>query len=246
MANYIYSIKPEYPVIEKILFNTEIIELDSLFHAPVGSPAQFNTYTYNSVLMPAPQFPIEETTKRETLISQLNPFEQRRSRHEAPVSSYMLSWQHLTHEERNTLVNFFLLRKGKFDNFYIQYPTIYGGGNTLVRFNADQLELKLDSYKLYSASIEIKRAVNGRYIQQQINPRREFIFPYKEADLDALKTWLKDTAIGRYTAFTLDISQIESYATGTYSCRLKNDEFTERYTGIHEKIIEVELIEVTA
>lgn len=244
MPDYIYSIKPEYPITEKISFNTEIIEQDSLFHAPVGSPAQFNTYTYNSTIMPTPQFPIEETTKRETLISQLNPFEQRRSRHEAPVSSYMLSWKHLIPGERDTLVNFFLARKGKFDNFYIQYPTIFGGANTLVRFNADTLEIRLDSFKLYSASIEIKRAVNGRYIQQQINPRREFIFPYKEGDLDALKTWLNDTAIGRYAVFTLDMSQIESYRTDSYTCRLKNDEFTERYTGIHEKTIEVELIEV--
>mgnify|MGYP001559890142 CR=1 FL=1 len=246
MPNYLYTPKPEYPIVEKISFNTEVIEQDSLFHAPVGSPAQFNTYTYNSVLMPAPQFPIEETTKRETLISQLNPFEQRRSRHEAPVLSNMLSWQHITHEERNTLVDFFLSRKGKFDNFYIQYPTLFAGVNTLVRFNADTLESSLDSYKLYSASIEIRRAVNGRYIQQQINPRREFIFPYKESDLAALKTWLNDTAVGRYTAFTLDMSQIASYLSGSYTCRLKNDEFTERYTGVQEKIIEVELIEVTA
>ena len=244
MPNYIYSPKPEYPITERVSFNTEVIKQDSLFHAPVGSPAQFNTYTYSGTLMPAPQFPIEETTKRETLISQLNPFEQRRSRHEAPVLSYMLSWKHLTHEERNTLVNFFLLRKGKFDNFYVQYPTIFGNVNTLVRFNADTLEIRLDSYKMYSASIEVGRSVNGRYIQQQINPRREFIFPYKESDLAALKTWLNDTAIGRYTAFTLDISQIESYATGTYTCRLKNDEFMERYSGINEKTIEVELIEV--
>ncbi len=246
MANYIYSIKPEYPVTERISFNTESIEQDSLFHAPVGTPAQFNTYTYSGTLMPAPQFPIEETTKRETLVSQLNPFEQRRSRHEAPALSYMLSWQHMTHEERNTLVDFFLSRKGKFDNFYIQYPKLFAGVNTLVRFNADTLEISLDSYKLYSANIEIRRAVNGRYIQQQINPRREFIFPYKESDLAALKTWLNDTAIGRYTAFTLDMSQIESYLAGTYTCRLKNDEFTERYAGISEKTIEVELIEVTA
>lgn len=243
MADYLYSIKPEYPLTERISFKTEIIGQDSLFHAPVGTPAQFNTYTYNSVLMPTPQFPIEETTKRETLVSRLNPFEQRRSRHEAPVLSYMLSWRHLTHEERNTLVNFFLSRKGRFDNFYIQYPTIFGNVSTLVRFNADTLEVRLDSYKMYSASIEIGRAVNGRYIQQQINPLREFIFPYKESDLNALKTWLNDTAVGRYTAFTLDVSQIESYMSGSYTCRLKNDEFTERYVGIHEKIIEVELIE---
>ena len=124
MPNYFYTIKPEYPITEKISFNTEVIEQNSLFHAPVGTPAKFNTYTYNSVLMPAPQFPIEETTKRETLISQLNPFEQRRSRHEAPVLSYMLAWQHITDSERATLLNFFLSRKGKFDNFYIQYPKI--------------------------------------------------------------------------------------------------------------------------
>ena len=243
MANYIYSIKTEYPVTERISFNTEIIGQDSLFHAPVGSPAQFNTYTYSGTLMPAPQFPIEETTERETLVSRLNPFEQRRSRHEAPVLSYMLSWQHITHEERNTLVNFFLLRKGKFDNFYIQYPTIFGNVNTLVRFNSDTLEIRLNTFKLYSASIEVRRAVNGRYIQQQINPRREFVLPYKDSDLAALKTWLNDTAIGRYTAFTLDTSRIESYLAGTYTCRLKNDEFAESYVGISEKTIEIELIE---
>ena len=155
----------------------------------------------------------------------------------------MLAWQHITDSERATLLNFFLSRKGKFDNFYIQYPKIFGNANTLVRFNADTLEVRLDSYKLYSASIEIRRAVNGRYIQNQINPRREFVFPYKEGDLDALKTWLNDTAIGRYAAFTLDMSQIESYRTDSYTCRMKNDDFSERYVGVQEKTIEVELIE---
>ena len=47
MPNYFYTIKPEYPITEKISFNTEVIEQNSLFHAPVGTPAQFNTYTYN-------------------------------------------------------------------------------------------------------------------------------------------------------------------------------------------------------
>ena len=245
MTNYIYSIKPEYPITEKISFNTEIIEQDSLFHAPVGSPAQFNTYSYNGTVMPAPQFPVEETTLRESLISDLQDkkFEQRRVRHETNIKSYRLNFDLITQEEKETLVNFFVARKGRQDNFNIQYPTMFDNANALVRFNMDALEVRLISHKIWTASIEIKQAVNGQYTAKYAGARREFVFPYKDSSLATLQTWLKDTAVGRSASFTLDLSQILTYLSGTYTCRLKNDEFMERYVGINEKVIEVELIE---
>lgn len=245
MADYIYSIKPEFSISERISLFTDIVEYDSLAHVAVGTPAQFNTYSYNGTVMPAPQFPIEETTLRESLISDLQDekFEQRRVRHETNVKSYNLNFDLITNEEKETLVNFFVARKGKQDNFNIQYPTMFDNANTLVRFNEDTLEARLISHRIWAASIEVKQAVNGQYTAKYAGARREFVLPYKGSSLSTLKTWLKDTAIGRSANFALDVSQILSYLSGSYTCRLKNDEFTERYVGIHEKIIEVELIE---
>lgn len=245
MADYIYTIKPEYPVEETISFLTDAVEFDSLAHIAVGTPAQFNTYTYNGKLMPTPQFPIEETTSRESLISDLQDkkFEQRRVRHETNVKSYNLNFDLITHEEKETLVNFFLARKGRYDNFNIQYPTMFDNANTLVRFNADTLEVRLISHRIWTASIEVKQAVNGQYSNKYAGARREFVFPYKDSSLSTLKTWLKDTAVGRSASFTLDLSQILSYLSGSYTCRLKSDDFLENYSGINDKTIDVELIE---
>ena len=245
MPDYIYTIKPEFPMIERISFLTDSVEFDSIRHVAVGTPAQFNTYTYNGTLMPAPQFPIQETTIRDSLISDLQDkkYEQRRVRHETHVKSYTLNFERITHEEKETLVNFFLARKGRYDNFNIQYPTMFDTVNTLARFNEDTLEVRLLSHKIYTASIEVKQTVNGQYAAKYAGARREFGFPYKDSALTTLKTWLKDTAAGRSASFTLDLSQVLSYLSGTYTCRLKSDDFLENYSGINEKTIEVELIE---
>lgn len=245
MADYIYSIKPEFPITERISFLTDIVEFDSLSHVAVGTPAQFNTYSYNGTAMPAPQFPIEETTLRESLVSGLQDkkYEQRRVRHETNVRSYVLNFELITQEEKETLVNFFLARKGKYDNFNIQYPTLFDNANALVRFNEDTLEVRLISHRIWSASIEVKQAVNGQYTARYAVARREFVFPYKDSSLSALKTWLKDTAAGRSVSFALDLSQVLSYLSGSYTCRLKSDDFVENYSGVSEKTIDVELIE---
>ena len=245
MPDYIYTIKPEFPITERISFLTDIVEFDALLHVAVGSPAQFNTYTYNGVLMPAPQFPVQETTNRESLVSDLQDkkFEQRRVRYETNIKSYNLNFELITYGEKETLVNFFTARKGKYDNFNVQYPTMFDGANTLVRFATDTLEVQLVNHRIYTASIEVRQAVNGQYSIKNAGARREFVFPYLDSSLTTLKTWLKDTAAGRSASFTLDLSQILNYLSGAYTCRLKSDDFLESYNGINEKTIEVELIE---
>lgn len=245
MSDYIYTIKPEFPVKETISFLTDVVEFDSLAYSPVGTPARFDAYTYNGTLMPAPQFPIEETTSRESLISGLQDkkYEQRRVRHEKYIRSYMLHFDLITHEERNTLVNFFINRKGKYDNFKILYPTMFDGSETLVRFNADTLEIVLKNCRIYEISIEVRQAVSGQYTPRWAGARREFRFPYKDSTLATLKTWVNDTAKGRSESFSLDASQVIPYWSGTYTCRLKEDDVTEQYNDINERLSKLELIE---
>ncbi len=241
MPDYIYSIKPKYPIRETISFLTDAVEFDSITHAPVGSPATFQTTTN----MPKPVFPIEETTIRESLISDLQDkkFEQSRVRHEKSIRSYLLNFKHMTLVQRNALVNFFVARKGKLDNFYIQYPEIFDGASTLVRFTQDALEISIDEYQIFSAAIEIKQAVNGQYSSKWAGARREYRLPYEHGDLDALTAWYEATAIGRSGKFTFDIAQIESYMTGPYTCRLRSDDLLQRQTKYLNKTIEIELIE---
>lgn len=245
MSDYLYSIKPEYPVRETISFATDIAEYDSIIHPQIGSPVRFDIYSYNGTLMPAPQFPVEETTARESLVSALqsSKYEHRRAKYETAVRSYMLHFDLINNEERNTLVNFFLARKGRFDNFKILYPTMFGGAETLVRFNTDELAVTLKSFRRYEISIEVRQAVNGQYIPKWAGARREFAFAYRADDLSALKTWVKDVAKGRSEKFTLDVSQVIPYWTGTYVCRLKEDDVTESYDDISDKNSNIELIE---
>lgn len=245
MPDYIYSVIPDFPIVERISFLTDVVEYDSISHVAAGTPVQFNTYSYNGVVMPAPQFPVDETTNRLSLVSNLqdNKYEQRRARHESNIKSYTLNFELITQEEKETLVNFFLYRKGRLDNYNIQYPTMFDNANTVVRFSEDTLEVRLDSHRIWSASIGLKQSVNGQYTAKYAVARREFVFSYKGSSLSPLKTWLEDTAVGRSGSFTVDLSQILSYLSGSYTCRLKSDDFAEKFFGAGEKTIDVELIE---
>lgn len=240
MADYIYTVHPNYPIVEEITFDTDEIGQDSLFHASIGSPASFQT------TCPAPLHPVREITARKTFVSDNinNPREQRRNPYETHTIGYGLSWNNLVASQINALINFFVARKGRFQNFNIQYSYLFGNVSTLVRFNADLLKITLDSYGRFSANIEIMRAVNGRYVSKLTNPRRKFLLAYDLSNLSALKTFFQDTALGRYTNYTFDLSQLSSSLSGSYNVRFNSDEYLERWEHDNQFMAEVELIEV--
>lgn len=240
MADYIYTVHPIFPLVEEITFDTEAIEQDSLFHASIGSPVSFQT------TCPAPRYPVHEVLTRKTFVSDNinNPKEQRRNPYETHIVGYVLNWNNLINTQINALINFFVARKGRFQNFNIQYSYLFNNVSTLVRFNSDTLRISLDSYGRFSASIEIGRAINGRYVARRTNPRRKFLLTYDNSDLSALKTFFQNTALGRYTNYTFDLSQLASNLSGSYNVRFNSDEYLERWEHDNQFMVEVELLEV--
>ena len=88
------------------------------------------------------------------------------------------------------------------------------------------------------------RAVNGRYVSKLTNPRRKFLLAYDLSDLSALKTFFQNTALGRYTNYTFDLSQLSSSLSGSYNMRFNSDEYLERWEHDNQFMAEVELLEV--
>lgn len=240
MADYIYTVHPIFPLIQEIAFDTEVIAQDSLFHASFGSPASFQS------TCPAPRHPVQEITNRKTFVSDNinNPREQRRNPYETHELGYVLNWNNLVNAQISALINFFIARKGRFQNFNIQYSYLFGGANTLVRFNSDILRISLDSYGRFSVSVEIARSINGRYIPNWNNPRRKFSLIYDKSDLSDLKTFFQNTALGRYTNYTFDLSQLASNLSGSYNVRFNSDEYLERWEHDNQYLVEVELLQV--
>lgn len=239
---YPYSLKPAFPVIEEIVFRTDVIRLSSLFHAEIGTAASWQS------TCPAPKHPVHELTRRKTLVSEdiENLNEKRRVEYEVETIGYTFELPNMTQAQRDALVTFFNARKGMFDNFKINYSYLFNNTETLVRFDMDTLKISLDSYKRYSATITIMRALNHRYTAKLSTPMRKFTLNYnRETDLSALKSFYTDTAKGRSESFTFNPSQIASYLDNTnYTVRFDSDDYIEKWEGDNDKNVEVELVTV--
>lgn len=239
---YPYALKPVFPIIEEISFHTEIIKLSSLFHAAIGTAANWQD------TCPAPKHPVHEITRRKSLVSDDidNLNEKRRVEYEVETVGYTFELPNMTQAQRDALVAFFNARKGMFDNFYINYSYLFGGVSTLVRFDTDTLRLSLDSYKRYSATITIMRALNHRYIAKLATPQRKWSLRYnRETSLSALKTFYVDTGKGRSVSFTFTPYSVADYLENTgYTVRFGSDDYIEKWEGDNDKNVEVELITV--
>lgn len=239
---YPYNLKPAFPFVEEIVFHTDIIKLSSLLHAEIGTAASWNT------TCPAPKHPVQELTRRKTLVSDDidNLKEKRRVEYEVETIGYTFALSNMTQTQRDNLVTFFNARKGMFDNFKINYSYLFNNAITLVRFDMDTLKISLDSYKRYSTTITIMRSLNHRYIARRATPRRKWTLRYdRETSLSDLKTFYTDTAKGRSESFTFNPSQIASYLENTnYTVRFDSDDYIEKWEGDNDKNVEVELITV--
>mgnify|MGYP001564868014 CR=1 FL=1 len=239
---YPYSLKPAFPIVEEISFHTDIIKQSSLFHAEIGTAASWQT------TCPAPKHPVHELTRRKTLVSDDidNVYEKRRVEYEIETIGYTFDIWNMTQTQRDNLVTFFNARKGMFDNFKISYSYLFGGVETLVRFDMDTLKLSLDSFKRYSTTITIMRSLNHRYIAKIATPRRKWTLKYdRETSLSALKTFYIDTGKGRSASFTFTPYSIATYLENTaYTVRFDSDDYIEKWKGDNDKNVEVELITV--
>ncbi len=239
---YPYTLKPAFPIIEEISFHTEILKLSSLFHAEIGTAASWQT------TCPAPKHPVHEITRRKSLVSDDidNLNEKRRVEYEVETIGYTFELPNMTPAQRDALVTFFNARKGMFDNFKINYTYLFSGVETLVRFDMDTLKLSLDSYKRYSATITIMRALNHRYIAKLATPQRRWTLRYnRETSLIALKTFYTDTGKGRSASFVFTPYSVATYLENTaYTVRFDSDDYIEKWEGDNDKNVEVELITV--
>lgn len=241
MPDYTYAKHPIFPLTEEIMFDTEVVKLESLSHAAIGSPASYQS------TCPAPRYPVQELTTRKTLVSDNidNLKEKRRVEYEDEVIGYTFTLNNMTRTQKNNLVSFFTSRKGMFENFYINYSYLFSNTNTLVRFDMDTLSIDVTHPDRYEATVTIIKALNHRYIPRLSTPRRKFTLRYKKSDLSALKTFFKDTAKGRETSYTFNPYQLSTYLENTnYTVRFNSDEFLERWQASNDYEVEVELITV--
>ena len=239
---YPYGLKPAYPIIEEIVFNTEIIKLSSLFHAEIGTAANWQD------TCPSPRHPVQELTRRKTLVSDNidNLAEKRRVEYETEITGYTFDLWNMTQTQRDNAVNFFIARKGIFDNFKINYSYLFDNVSTLVRFDIDTLRLSLDSYKRYSTTVTILRSLNYCYISKNATPRRKWTLKYnRETSLSTLKTFYTGTGVGRSASFTFNPNSVANYLENTnYTVRFGSDDYIEKWEGDNDKNVEVELITV--
>ena len=105
-----------------------------------------------------PDFPVVESVKFNTLVSQFdNGVEQRRSKWASPLREFNLSFSTRTQAEYETLVAFFNAKLGSFESFTFLNPN----DNTeyTVRFKEDSIRLSLRHYQIYDFEctlIEVK------------------------------------------------------------------------------------------
>lgn len=239
--SYIYSVKPVYPMEMQIAYDTDVQLADTLLHKEIGTPASYQT------TCPAPEQPVEEYITYESIISGDdidNMRELRKTKYHKAITGYRWTNTNLTQTEIDALIAFFVARKGRYENFNINYSYIFGGATTLVRFADDTLKISLDHYKRWSATVNVEEAVSGTYSARRLNAQRTLNLQYRKSDLSALKTFFSTTVTGRAITYTVDLSQLASYLTGSYTMRFNSDAFRIIRRSDNFYTVNVELIEV--
>ena len=252
MADYISTIKPSYPIIERVIFSTEVISLNSLKQAAYGSLVRMDTQTN----MPKPFYNIKESILKNTITSEGidNLREQRRPRYEAALRRYPLHFDNVSTDERTAIKTFFTNRKGRFNNFSVQYAeaspytefSMFEGAITTVNFDSDILEIVMIAPGRFSIEVSIVEASNSLRFQKQFTTAHEFSLNYSVEDLTDLITFFEDTVVGKDIIFNFNpYSMISNYLENTtYTVRFDMESFERNIKQIEEDMVSVNLKEV--
>ena len=244
------AIEPIYPFVERIKFNTEVITLNSLKQATVGSLTRFDTQSN----MPLPSYSLMESISRDVIVSEDNLREQRRPRREASLRRYRLHFDAISSTQSSAVVTFFLNRKGRFNNFSIQETEIspyteyalFEGALTTVNFDSDELLVSLINPGRFSIEIPIVESFNSIRIPKQFNASREFTINYSTEDLTSLINFFEDNAIGKDVIFDFNpYNMISAYLSNTtYTVRFDIESFEREVKQINQDTVSVKLKEV--
>ena len=249
MTDYISTIKPSYPIVERVLFSTEVISLNSLKQAAYGSLVRMDTQTN----MPKPFYNIKESILKNTITSEEidNLREQRRPRYEAALRRYPLHFDNVNADERTAIKAFFTNRKGRFNNFSVQYAeaspytefSMFEGAITTVNFDSDMLEISMITPGRFSIEIPIVEASNSLRFQKQFTTAHEFSLNYSVEDLTDLITFFEDTASGKDIIFNFNpYSMVSNYLENTtYTVRFDMETFDRDIKQIEQDMVSVNL-----
>ena len=254
MTDYISSIKPSYPIVERIIFSTEIISLNSLKQAAHGSLVRMDTQTN----MHKPFYGIKESILKDTITSEGidNLREQRRPRYEVALRRYPLHFDNVNTDERTAIKTFFTNRKGRFNNFSVQYVeaspytefSMFEGAVTTVNFDSDILEIAMIAPGRFSIEVPIVEASNSLRFRKQFAVAHEFSLNYSVEDLTDLITFFEDTVVGKDIIFNFNpYSMLSNYLeNATYTVRFDMDSFERNIKQIEEDMVSINLKEVIA
>lgn len=252
MADYISSIKPSFPIIERVIFSTEVIPLSSLKQAAYGSLIRMDTQTN----MPKPFYSIKESIFKDTITSEgiNNLREQRRPRYEAALRRYPLHFDNVSADERTAIKTFFVNRKGRYNNFSVQYAEVapytefsmFEGAITTVNFDSDALEISMIAPGRFSIESSIIESSNSLRFPKQFTTAHEFLLRYTAEDLTDLIAFFEDTAIGKDVIFNFNpYSMVSNYLENTtYTVRFDMESFERNIKQIEEDTVSIDLKEV--
>jgi len=252
MTDFISSPKPSYPILEKIIFSTTVIPLSTLKQAAYGSLTRMDTQSN----MPIPFYSINESISREVISSSEidNLREQRRTRFEAALRKYALHFDNINSDQRTAIKTFFVNRKGRFNNFSLQYAeaspyteySMFGGDITTVNFDSDELEISMIAPGRFSVEIPIIEAYNSIRFPKRFTTAHEFLLSYSVDDLTNLITFFEDTVTGKDIIFNFNpYSMISNYLENTtYTVRFDMESFERQIKQIEEDMVSISLKEV--
>ena len=96
-----------------------------------------------------PDFPVTETIRQNTLVSQFeNGYEQRRSKWSAPLREFDLTWRTRDQADYDALTAFFNTKLGAFSTFTFDNPN--DGITYTVRFKEDTFRASIVHYQIYN------------------------------------------------------------------------------------------------
>ena len=101
-----------------------------------------------------PDFPVQETIRHNTLVSEFdNGVEQRRSKWSSPLREWSLTFTNRSQDEHDDLVDFFNTQLGSLTAWAFDNPN--DGTEYQVRFKDDSLKVTLRAYQIYNMSVDI-------------------------------------------------------------------------------------------
>lgn len=243
-------IAPIYPFVERVIFSTEIINFGSLKKADVGSPTRYDTQSS----VPNPSYIIKEDISKETLVSEDNLREQRRGKFEASVRKYVLHYDSVSSSARTAVKNFFISRKGRYNNFTIQEEEVspytqysfFGGSLTTVNFDSDILNIEMVKPGRFNIEIPIVESYNSVRIPKQLYSTHEFVLTYSVEDLSDLISFFEDSAVGRDVIFNFNpYNMVSTYLENlSYTVRFDSDTFERSILQVGQDTVQVILKEV--